>query len=89
MSHLKLIVHARWDNADLVVDGVRHVSVHRKLVGCHFDEIELDMRTLTPLLRHDFTLQDLIDKYSTRRRTSDTPIVLRWGEYCMYECRNV
>lgn len=78
-SHSKIIIHSDWRDLSWI-GGEWHASLSDRLVGFHFDEIELDMRSIMPVLRHDFTLQDLVERYATRLRGGGR-IVLTWRSW--------
>lgn len=61
-----LYVNPLWSDTVAGVHGVVYASLKAKLTGLHFDEIVLCMPEIRPLLRHDYTLEDMMAPYYTR-----------------------
>ncbi len=61
-----LYVNPLWHVAVAGVHGVLYANMEARLMGLHFDEIVLCMPEIQPLLRHDYTFDDVLTRYRTR-----------------------
>jgi hypothetical protein len=73
-----LYVNPVWPDKISWVHGIAYANLDAKLLGHHFTEIVLCMAELRPLLRHDYTLDDVLGRYATRLKVGGR-IVL---DYC-------
>jgi hypothetical protein len=55
-----LYVNPVWPDKISWVHGIAYANLDAKLLGHHFTEIVLCMAELRPLLRHDYTLDDVL-----------------------------